>query len=503
MSELPQGWCLSSLNELSLLINGDRGKNYPSKSMFVDSGIPFINAGHLVDGSVDSTCMNYITEEHFKILGGGKIQPNDLLYCLRGSLGKTAIVTDLKQGAIASSLVIIRPLERVSPKYLYYFLVSPLGRNEILKYDNGSAQPNLSAANVGNYCLPLPPFNEQRRIVATLEKLLAKCEACKQRLDKIPGILKRFRQSILATACSGHLTADWREQNPDVEPASELLKKIEADKIGQRQGKVSNGIEDPFNLPKAWKWVRLFDICRSITDGDHLPPPKSESGVPFLTISNITTGRLDFNEIRYVPEDYYGKIDETRKPYKGDILYTAVGATYGIPVLVDTERRFCFQRHIAILKPSLLISNQYLLYILKSDLVYGQATNAITGTAQPTVPLSGLRPIKVPLPPLAEQKEIVQRVENLFQLADQIEQRYQKAKAYVDKLPQSILAKAFRGELVPQDPNDEPASVLLERIREERAALQGKETRSKKPRKQSQKMRKTTESEQLDFPGME
>ena len=100
MSELPTGWVETKLKEISLLINGDRGKNYPSKNTFIDIGLPFINAGHLVDGLVDFSNMNYIKEEHFNLLSNGKVKPNDILYCIRGSLGKIAIVKGFKEGAL-------------------------------------------------------------------------------------------------------------------------------------------------------------------------------------------------------------------------------------------------------------------------------------------------------------------------------------------------------------------------------------------------------------------
>jgi type I restriction enzyme S subunit len=173
-------------------------------------------------------------------------------------------------------------------------------------------------------------------------------------------------------------------------------------------------------------------------------------------------------------------------------------------VLVDTEIEFCFQRHIALLKPHYSIVNKYLLYILKADFVYRQATDATTGTAQPTVPLSGLRKIRVPLPPLTEQYEIVQRVESLLKTADRTKQQFKQAKSQLDKLDRSILAKAFRGELVPQDPNDEPASVLLERIRAERENLDTKKKAKGKTEKKSHKAKpEPAEPEQLSLPGFE
>jgi type I restriction enzyme S subunit len=178
----PSNWQWVDLAALAQFINGDRSKNYPSKSFRVAAGVPFINAGHLTGGDVSLEEMDYITEEHFERLGGGKVERGDVLYCLRGSLGKCAIVSSISRGAIASSLLIIRPKETVLASFLYAYLLSPLGALMIAKYDNGSAQPNLSAANVKRYLLPLPPLAEQRRIVAKVDELVALVDALETQL---------------------------------------------------------------------------------------------------------------------------------------------------------------------------------------------------------------------------------------------------------------------------------------------------------------------------------
>jgi len=147
-TKLPEGWKLVSLGEVGTLINGDRGKNYPSQKDFVDNGVPFINAGHIQNGEIDFESMNFISRKRFDLLGSGKVKSGDILYCLRGSLGKTAIIKDIQEGAIASSLVIIRPSEQIRTDYFYRYLASPIGQAEIYKYDNGSSQPNLSAQSL-------------------------------------------------------------------------------------------------------------------------------------------------------------------------------------------------------------------------------------------------------------------------------------------------------------------------------------------------------------------
>ncbi|HEJ1250064.1 TPA: restriction endonuclease subunit S [Pseudomonas aeruginosa] len=184
--ELPQTWAWVRLGEVSEFINGDRGKNYPNRSEYVSEGIPWINTGHIEpDGTLSQSDMHFITRERFETLNSGKIRSGDLVYCLRGAtFGKTAIVDPLREGAIASSLMIIRPFEPCLNRYMYRYLTSQIGRNQIFRFDNGSAQPNLSANNVRLYVYPLPPLAEQHRIVAKVDQLMALCDQLKARLNQ-------------------------------------------------------------------------------------------------------------------------------------------------------------------------------------------------------------------------------------------------------------------------------------------------------------------------------
>lgn len=173
--DLPNGWKWVQIGDVCELLNGDRSKNYPNKNEYVDEGVPWINTGHIEpDGTLSLARMNYISRHKFDSLRGGKVKPGDLVYCLRGAtFGKTAIITQFDEGAVASSLVIIRLSESVQSRFAYLFLVSQLGRDQIFRYDNGSAQPNLSAANVKKFWMPLPPLADQRRIVAKVDELMA------------------------------------------------------------------------------------------------------------------------------------------------------------------------------------------------------------------------------------------------------------------------------------------------------------------------------------------
>jgi type I restriction enzyme S subunit len=162
-------WPTAPLGDVAELLNGDRGKNYPSPAFRVEHGIPFVNAGHLVDGHIRFDDMDYITEEHFSRLGGGKVRDRDILLCIRGSLGRVAIAGpgDVP-AAIASSLMILRPKPAIDAAFLLFFLSSSAGQAMVAARDNGAAQPNVGARDVAELRVPLPPLSTQRKIAAIL-----------------------------------------------------------------------------------------------------------------------------------------------------------------------------------------------------------------------------------------------------------------------------------------------------------------------------------------------
>jgi type I restriction enzyme S subunit len=421
---------VSFKNVITTLESGSRPKGGVKG---ISEGIPSIGAEHLdSDGGFDFSNVRYIPESFAKNMKRGVVNQGDILIVKDGATtGKVSLVAKnfpFKLCCINEHVFICRLDKNISNEYTFYFLRSQTGQEQIMAGFHGGAQGGINSAFVDNIYFPLPPFNEQKRIVEKLEAILPKVRQSRERLEKILIILKKFRQSVLAAACSGRLTEEWRK------------------------GK---------GLPE-WEDRTLSAVCKSIFDGDHMPPPRSKKGIPFLVISNVNTGKLSFENTRFVPLEYFKNISETRKPEKGDILYTITGS-FGIPVYIDTDREFCFQRHMALLKPD-DINGKYIYYIMQTTLVYMKATEIATGIAQLTVPIKGLRELSIPFAPLSEQQEIVRRVETLFALADSLEKKYQSAISRINKIEQAVLAKAFRGELAEADPDDEPAGELLERI---------------------------------------
>ncbi|MBK6932273.1 MAG: specificity determinant for hsdM and hsdR [Saprospirales bacterium] len=315
---------------------------------------------------------------------------------------------------------------------------------------------------------------------------MERVERNKQRLNKIPALLKRFRQSVLAAAVSVRLTEGWRANNPNIEGADSVFIKIQGaieNRINNEAAlALKNGLRRPKDhrknkkadfhetilkdLPNAWNYYRLEDITFIVTDGTHHTPSYQPEGVKFLSVKNVRAFKILDSEIKYISEEEHKAINGRCNPELGDILYTKIGATFGYACVNNLNYPFSIFVSLALIKPVYEFLNpKYLEAVMNSEIVFNQARERISGIGTPDLHLIEIRDFKIPLCSVEEQSEIVRRVEQLFAFADKIEARYAKAKAMLDRLPQSILAKAFRGELVPQDPADEPAGVLLERIR--------------------------------------
>jgi type I restriction enzyme S subunit len=368
--------------------------------------------------------------------------------------------------------------------FLYYAL-STLGLSEM---DTSSAIPGLNREDVFAQVLPLAPLPEQKRIVAKVGSLLERVNAARTRLARLPAILKRFRQSVLAAACSGQLTAEWREGN-DAEPADHLLRALHARAravLGKKYHEPAcPQAEEEFELPSGWAFVGIESLLSIERRGMKTGPfgtalKKSEhqvDGVPVLGIENIGPMRFAPGSKIHITTEKAAELAEY-DAQPDDILISrsgTVGEVCVVPKGLGEARISTNIMRVCLAKDSML--PQLFCFIFNgSPFVLSQVARLCGGSTRDFLNQAILRSIRFPLPPLSEQREIVRRVEALFTLADGIEALVRAATVRAERLPQAILARAFRGELVPTEGElatkegreYEAASVLLERIQEAR-----------------------------------
>ena len=429
--DIPESWIWVRLSQIWSILNGDRGKNYPAKSTLSKTGIPFISAinlnGKTVVEDENLLCLSQI---QYDKLVNGKLQKNDVVVCIRGSLGKHGVYP-FDQGAIASSLVILRNyfFNICDDEFLLLYLDSPLFFSEIKKYDNGTAQPNLAAKSLEQFLIPLPPLYEQKRIVAKIEELLPLVDRYAAAYEKLEQFNAKFpedmKKSILQYAIQGKLV----EQRAEEGTGEELYQQIQAEKqqlIEEKKIKKEKPLaeisedEIPFDIPGSWKWVRVGEIFAHNTgkamNSTAKKVDKPGSVKRFITTSNLYWNSFDFSSVKemFFSDDELERCTVT----KGDLLMCEGGAYYGRTAIWNYDYDICFQNHVHRLRPYKAVELRFfyhLFYFYKSM----NMMNA-KGTAMPGLSSQTLHQMVVPLPPLSEQKRIVAKIEELLPLCERL-----------------------------------------------------------------------------------
>lgn len=413
------------------------------------------------------------------------VQAGDVLVCkINPRINRVWQVkpsTDFRQ--IASSEWIVMRAPELNSAYLKYYFSSPDFRELICEGVTGvggsltRAQPK----NVATFPIPLAPLNEQGLITDKLEMLLANVDTCKQRLDRLAALIRRFRQSVLSAATSGELTTEWREVQENLDLSSELAMRMRnAKEHGANSlfSEVDNHSTNETSLPASWTWVRLENLVPQggIFDGPFGSSLKTEdytlSGVQVVRLENI--GHLQFfgEKRTYISEAKHATL-KRHTVYPGDIIFASfISEELRVCVLPDLDVTAIAKADCFCLRPFQDVNRDFLSFQLASHETYMALEENIHGVTRPRINTTQLKSLFVRMCGVAEQAEIVRRVRVLFSFADRLEDRIRIVRQAVDQVIPAVLSKAFRGELVPQDPNDEPASILIERIQHARTEQQ-------------------------------
>ena len=487
-------WIEVQLSDIGHIVTG-KTPNTKTRE-FYDGGIPFIKPGDLNEGRSIEVTETTLTEKG--IAQVQEIPSNSITVTCIGNLGKIGLTK--QRCATNQQINSILPSKFIYPKFTYYQLHT---LKEWLETEASATTVQIiNKTKFSQAPFILPPLAEQKAIADKLDTLLAQVDTIKARLDRIPDILKRFRQSVLTAAVSGKLSEDFRE-TCKCENSKSLLRSIheykkewlstnfdhnESKKIEKRLTTIDLYQIEQHRIP-SWSISKLEDLLLMIVDCHNKTAPYADTGIALVRTSNIRNGKFNWDKLKFVSEDTFLRWSKRCQPLPGDIIFTRE-APMGELAIIPPSKKICLGQRTMLFRPiEHLIQAKYLKICLMDPVFRRRSEKKSVGSGVQHYRVRDVSDLEIPVPPKVEQDEIVRRVEQLFGRADKIEQQTQAALTHVNQLTQSILAKAFRGELTAQWRKDNPdlitgensAQALLEKIKAERAAAKPvKKTRKKK-----------------------
>jgi type I restriction enzyme S subunit len=473
VSDLPKGWVETKISDVTEYVQRGKGPKYTEIKSF-----PVVNQKAIRWFGIQEEHLKYVREDMWdKYTEERFIRPGDILWNSTGTgtIGRACLLDEkeaAKAKVVDSHVTIVRSNKIIDPRYLFNWIKSPRIQLDIESLSTGTTnQVELSKAKVLDTTIPLAPLNEQIRIADKLDSMLAKVDAAQTRLDKIPNILKRFRQSVLAAATSGELTKEWREENYHLAVTSDEVEQLwinhyKSNDMKYKKSSFPQTDKEIDDLPEEWLSTRLGDACDVFVGST--PSRKNidywEGEIPWVSSSEVAFCNIGNTKEKI--SELGLKNTSTKIHPKGTVMLAMIGQgkTRGQPAILDIPA--CHNQNTAAIRvlPE-IIKSEYLYYFLWRQ--YEETRKVGAGNNQKALNKTMVQGFFLPVPSVEEQQEIISRVGSIFNMADTVEKQYKYAKARTNRLTQSILAKAFRGELVPQDPKDEPAEKLLARIQSE------------------------------------
>jgi type I restriction enzyme, S subunit len=445
--DVPEGWSLPRVGDI---LSVSYGKGLPEKQR--------------LPGKIPVYGSNGVIGYHSKPLTRGPT----IVVGRKGTVG--AVHFSQESCWPIDTTYFIEQFNGLEPGYVYH----SLRYLNLAELDTSTAIPGLNRDELYDQRLPLAPLAEQKRIVAKIEELLARVNATRERLAKVPAILKRFRQAVLAAACSGRLTEDWRKGRDLMNGEGSPLERISSTKSEPTVADEETPIAMP-QIPENWAWSHCEQLCdpkRSITYGViKLGPPVSD-GVPTLRSSDVRWLYIDDTDIKRISSKIAANFSRTFLK-GGEVLVTVRGTLGGAAAVAPTMAGFNISREVAMLPLLSQLKSEFIAYAIASPWCQNWLSEVTKGVAYTGVNIRDLKRLPLPMPPVEEQEEIVRRVKTLLSLADKIDSRLKTATAINDQLTESALNKALHGELVPTEAElacregrpYEPASELLARVK--------------------------------------
>lgn len=489
LSSFPQGWALATIGDICEKIH----YGYTAKSSEKPLGPKMLRITDIQNRAVNWDSVPYCQIDEKKkpdyILKEG-----DLVFARTGAtVGKSFLIKGIIPEAVfASYLIRVTFPSQIKREYVYYFFQSLSYWLQIYEGQIGIGQPNVNSTKLSKLSIPIAPLPEQDRIVSKLEELFTRLDAGVKSLQNCKAQLQLYRQAVLKHALTGKLTEGWRKTH-EFSIESTLVKDSHQDIIEQRKKTGKRTYENlfPINydelpvIPANWIWVRFEEVIYVI-DYRGRTPPFSLDGIPHLRSNNIKDGKIVWENLKYISENDFQKYMVRGLPRESDILFTTEAPLGEIAFVPD--KKFSIAQRVIILRPNNEILNpEFLFYQLMSEMSKGRLLRKGTGTTVTGVSYRNLRQVELAIPPLEEQKIIVNDIKSLLSVFDEIEKAINQNLIHSEQLYQSILKTAFEGRLIAQDPADEPAEKLLERIKKEKETNQRKRNSRRKYSKRKQR----------------
>lgn len=452
--ELPNGWNIRPLGELATT---QLGKAVKPKERGLSPQLPYLRNANV---QWDEVGVDDVGTMHFSVADAAKyeLSEGDLLVCEGGVVGRSAIWRgQVSPCYFQNALHRVRPRDdAVTAEWLLENLRLLVNNGEIASRARGNTILHLSQEALRSLPVVVPPREVADTLLATVSATREKRQHAHARLEAASRATERFRHAVLAAACTGRLTSEWREVNPEppTEPGPPLSGQATKNASGAPN---TSALSD---VPDTWSWWAVEAITREVIDyRGRTPPHVAEGPIPHVRTTQIRNGKLDWSTDRFVTQDIYEKYMTRGIPRCGDVLFT-MEAPMGEVGVIDRDDPFSIAQRILLLRPSEGVDGRFLALALQAGPVRRAIELRSTGSGVVGIAYKRLRSVEIPRPPLSEQLVIVERVEQLLDLADGVARRIDAAKGRVDRSSQAVLAKAFRGELIPNgvDTQEGPAS---------------------------------------------
>ncbi len=430
---VPENWCWVTIGAIALVKGG---KRIPKGSKLVEykTEHPYIRVTDFDNCSIDTEQVKYIDEETFELIQNYTISTQDIYISIAGTIGKVGVIPDDLDGAnLTENAAKITNIRGVEKNFLLWLLQSEVAQSQMRDSTISTTQPKLALFRIENIKFPLSPLEEQRRIVSRIESLFAKLDAAKEKAQAVVDGFELRKSAILHKAFTGELTERWRKEH-------------------------GVGLD-------SWEKRNIQSVCAmKITDGTHKTPIycEEDEGIPFISAKDVTSGKICWDNIRYIIPELHEELYQRLAPQVDDILLAKNGTT-GVAAIVEEEKIFDLYVTLAVLRPNKeTIVPEYLLHIVNSPICKLQFDEHLTGIGVPNLHLRDIKEVLLNVPSLEEQREIVRIIDKIIVNHQQAQEAAEAVLTQTDTMKKAILARAFRGELGTNDPAEEWAGALLE-----------------------------------------